>query len=497
MADFLLLETGDRLLLETGDKVVLETPNYVGGSATTGDNIATKTLTFPTVQAGDLAIIQYGQTTTDTLSADATDSGFTLIDTTDDGTNRRLVYTKTCDGSEDGTTITFTTSPIGRHSGQLVVYRGCTFGSIDSAVETGTDLTHESPPVTTTVADQPTVIMVMERISSGTASYTVPTGWTKRQEHAVVGSGGFTGAVADDLAATRASSTLVTPGSWVGSGTNAANVVTTTILLVPDTAGGTDATVTGLSVVAGVASVPAPALSSLEEAVTVIAVASVPAPALASTEVAVTVAAVAAVPAPALSSTEEAVTVAAVVAIPTPEIPVAASVTTVSAVTTVGTVGISAGLTATAVSATAAVPTIGISAGLTAGVVPVVAAVGTAGISAGLTVTAVSAVADVPAPSLPTGPMAAVVAAIAAAPAPTLHTGSTVTTVAVAGVAALAAPTVSVPVSQTVTPSLVAARAAVGTPPVIGDGSAAAGEPVPHRGQVHGRFPSFEFRRRY
>lgn len=209
---------------------------YVGGGATSTDNVASKTLPFPAgVLAGDIAVVFWGRLNTGTVATDPTSVGFASAKVTTKGSLTRSVYTKVCTGSESLSLVTVAVAANERHTATLVVYRDATLGTIQELSETATDLSHDCPPVTTTKANEPVLIAVSERISSGTASYTVPSGWTKRQEHASVGSGGTTTAVADDLPSTptRAAGTVVTPGPWVGSGTATPNVVTTAVSLIP------------------------------------------------------------------------------------------------------------------------------------------------------------------------------------------------------------------------------------------------------------------------
>jgi hypothetical protein len=207
---------------------------YVGGAATSGGLVATLTLTFPTVQAGDKAFIFWAHTSPATVSVDPTAAGFAYADYYSDSTLGRRLYIKTCTGTEGGSTITFTVAAAQLMSAVMVVYRGCTIGAISTWYETGTDLIKDPPAQIITRPDETLVSAVCEKVTTGTASYTPPAGVTKRQEHANVGTNGITSAVGDDLPSpVRAVGTAVAPGSWTGSGTASGMGVFTTVSLIP------------------------------------------------------------------------------------------------------------------------------------------------------------------------------------------------------------------------------------------------------------------------
>lgn len=203
-----------------------------------GGNAGTLTgLTWPTVQAGDLALLVWTGVSTTTWTDP---SGWTLVaeHTGGSGSLRSRLYYRVCTGSESGS-ITLTHADINRQSAVLAVYRGAHPTSpidawADRDEDAATDV-HACPQVTTGHADCVIVTAVGERVTGGTTDYTPPTGYTERADTDALasGTGGTITALADDgLATSRPSGTSVTPPPWVGT-VSTGNVVTWTISVRP------------------------------------------------------------------------------------------------------------------------------------------------------------------------------------------------------------------------------------------------------------------------
>jgi len=208
-------------------------------SGVDGGNASTLTgLTWPTVQAGDLALLVWTGVSTTTWTDP---SGWTLVAEHNGGSGslRSRLYYRVCTGSESGS-ITLTHADINRQSAVLAVYRGAHPTSpidawADRDEDTATDV-HACPQVTTGHADCVIVTAVGERVTGGTTDYTPPTGYTERADTDALasGTGGTITALADDgLATSRPSGTSVTPPPWVGA-VSTGNVVTWTISVRPD-----------------------------------------------------------------------------------------------------------------------------------------------------------------------------------------------------------------------------------------------------------------------
>ena len=128
---------------------------------------------------------------------------------------------------------------------------------------------------------------------------------------------------------------------------------------VTTSSGGTDATVTGLTTVAAVASAAAPGLTMVEQAATVAATTTVGAPNLFMVEQATTVAATTTVAAPGLSMVEQPTTVASTTAVGSPTLVASVTITTttVAATTTAAAPGLTMVEQPTTVTATTTVGT--------------------------------------------------------------------------------------------------------------------------------------------
>ena len=235
-----------------------------GGGNVANINTAANPVTWPAgIQSGDTAIVLWimQNTVTPTIP-----SGFTVptggaFDGSTGSARYRFMW-RTCDGSESGN-LSLTNSTAGgtanRQSAVLIVYRGLNAanpidGTPQTRDETSSGTTHASPSVTTGVANAVVWVGVGERATTGTNAWTPPSSPFNNEradsDGAATGSGGTIVAGGDDgLAVSRASGTVVTPGSWTsGNAFASANVVTWTVSLKPgaqsaaaNTAGETDA----------------------------------------------------------------------------------------------------------------------------------------------------------------------------------------------------------------------------------------------------------------
>lgn len=199
---------------------------YIGGDANGGNVDNLTGVTWPTHQNGDYAFIV--MTNQDT-STPTTPTGFTQLDTDQDGNVESTLYYKVCDGSSESGDVSLAWSTINRVTATLAVYRGATgTPTVASAAEGSTDTTHACPSVSFT-GSHVILTHVSERTASGgTTSGTAPTGHTKRVEFGTSGSGGTWTAWSDNLTAT--STSPQTPDDWTGTA-SASSVVTRTIAL--------------------------------------------------------------------------------------------------------------------------------------------------------------------------------------------------------------------------------------------------------------------------
>ena len=205
-----------------------------------GGNVTNITdVIWPTVEAGDVAILGWLGQNTSTQTA----SEFTAIDSVDgdSGASRMSLKYRICNGSEDGGTVSLVGSAANRQCAVLAVWRGLhatspidTYAVRDESVS-GT--THANPQVTTGFADCVIATLIGERASTGTTGWTAPSGYTERADSTTLatGTGGTICALADDgLATSRPAGTNVTPPVWTStSGFATANILTWTVSLRP------------------------------------------------------------------------------------------------------------------------------------------------------------------------------------------------------------------------------------------------------------------------
>lgn len=213
------------------------------GADSAGGNVATLTgLTWPAVQANDVAVMWW----LGINSVTWTDPGnFTLINSTDGdtGASRMRLYYRVCTGAETGD-VSLVHSAADRQCAVMAIYRGCdpvtpinltTGWAVRDESASGT--THACPQVTTDVADCVVLTAIGERASSGTTGWTAPPGYTERADSdgLATGTGGTSCALADDgLATSRPAGTNVTPPVWTSTnGFATANILTWTVSIRP------------------------------------------------------------------------------------------------------------------------------------------------------------------------------------------------------------------------------------------------------------------------
>lgn len=193
---------------------------FVGTSANGGNVTALTTansaaITWPTVQAGDLAIIAWTFQNTATPT-DPTSQTFTLYDQVDDGSCRSRLLYRVCTGSESGTIAGWSNSIPNRQTAVLFVVRGYVSFVATSATEPGTSTTHDCPAIGTGngAATGDSVIVIGTDRSGLTTTATPPSGWAKRttSEFGLAASGGTYTGVADD--GLTGQTMPVDPGSW-------------------------------------------------------------------------------------------------------------------------------------------------------------------------------------------------------------------------------------------------------------------------------------------
>jgi hypothetical protein len=211
---------------------------FVGTSANTGNVTALTTansaaVTWPTVQAGDLAVLAWTMQNTATPT-DPTSQAFTLASPmVDDGSCRSRILTRVCTGSESGAISGWSNSIQNRQSAVLFVVRGYSaVSAIVSASEAGTSTTHDCPAVGTGngAANGDSVIVIATDRAGTTTTGTPPAGFSKRttSETGSVGGGGTYTGIADD-GLTTAQTFPVDPASWTL--TSGSTAVTWTLAL--------------------------------------------------------------------------------------------------------------------------------------------------------------------------------------------------------------------------------------------------------------------------
>lgn len=168
--------------------VMVGTPSAVGVS-----NV-NLTLTWPTgIQSGDRAVLHWMHTTgsTTTTGPDAISKPFNQLETPPvDGTGSLEAWDRLCDGTETGT-FTLVRNTTTRHCAVLSVWRDMgPLDQISTVSPTGGDGLYPLPSVTPTVDGGTLLIATSERVSTGSTSATVPTGFTIAGQAAAAGSNG-------------------------------------------------------------------------------------------------------------------------------------------------------------------------------------------------------------------------------------------------------------------------------------------------------------------
>jgi len=213
---------------------------YVGSGAD-GQNGTAVAPTYPAgIQAGDVAYLAW--TYQSTATGVTNPSGYLQQGTANmaSGSGTVRVLTRVLDGSETaGQAITCAAST-NKMTAALEVLRGVDTanvinGSVQFRAETVAGTTHACPSATPTVSGCVALTGIAERSSTGTSSYTAPSGYTKRAEGVTTAAGMTITAIADDgLATPHASGTAVTPPVWTSGNTfSTANVETFTWLVPP------------------------------------------------------------------------------------------------------------------------------------------------------------------------------------------------------------------------------------------------------------------------
>lgn len=211
-------------------------------AATGGKNEAAGTdvnITVPVgVQAGDALILFYWLSGT-TVTA-VSPSGFSLIDGPfDKGTVlRAYAFQKVATGAEAGNTLTVAASASSatKRYVNLVAYSGtdttAPVQTYQAFVEVTAGTTHTAPNVAVTGSGSWVLEAFADRGSPGSTSWTVPGGFTKRDEQVGTGGGALTTAVAGTAAPVSAG---VNGGdTWTSaSGLSTASAVGWTLALNP------------------------------------------------------------------------------------------------------------------------------------------------------------------------------------------------------------------------------------------------------------------------
>lgn len=190
-------------------------------SATAGGNVTTLNIAYPSLLVADAAILIWSSSSGNTITDP---SGWVAqgTATSAQGGLRTKIYSKVLVGTETGN-VGLVMNGTNRQTADMLIYRGCDqttpVNALTSHNEGSTAVTsHVCPAVTPTVAGCSIVTLIGERQSTGTTSWTVPSGYTGRADSGSAGSGsaGTSTAVADDgLSAVNASGTPVTPPNWV------------------------------------------------------------------------------------------------------------------------------------------------------------------------------------------------------------------------------------------------------------------------------------------
>lgn len=163
--------------------------SYVGGdaqsSANTNGGTNTITVTLPTIQANDFALLFLSKGNNDTLTTNPTSSGFTSLHTATNGTtNSTYVWYKKLVGNE--TTLTATWTNAAYNAMGVAVYRGVDASQPFNATYTGgTFTTNDATPdfsAITTVSANTQIVYIANAVkntsTSAAVTWTAPSGTT-------------------------------------------------------------------------------------------------------------------------------------------------------------------------------------------------------------------------------------------------------------------------------------------------------------------------------
>lgn len=205
---------------------------YVGGATSSAtSSVTSRTLTIPTVQNDDFALIVFGHGTANQPAP----SGWTLGDAANVGSAYGEIFTRRLTAADSGSTVTLTIGTSQRMTATLAVYRGVDSAAFAHTTDSGTSTSHALVPVTAADGGSVAVTALFERSSTPSTVFTQPASYTMRQSSFGVGTGSCSSAFADLLG------TVVPDGSNVGTGatwtSDGANVaIGWTIALEPSTA---------------------------------------------------------------------------------------------------------------------------------------------------------------------------------------------------------------------------------------------------------------------
>lgn len=199
--------------------------SYVGAAQSSG-NVTTHSVTVPAgVSAGDLILVAFATAGTVT----ATPAGYTLIDSGAGGNVTLWLYGRVADGSESGTTVSFTISAAGRSNLGLLVLSGVGASPIGAYAIAGhagaASTAHTMPSITSTATGSVAVAFAAERgtLTAG-QTWAGPAGYAERVDSNYGGSGAI-----GLYAGTRLTAT--TAGDAMGGGTATGSVSTTNAVM--------------------------------------------------------------------------------------------------------------------------------------------------------------------------------------------------------------------------------------------------------------------------
>jgi PKD repeat protein len=182
------------------------------------------------VQAGDQLVLVVSANRATTI---ATPTGWTQLDTRQDGSLTSSVFTRTADGATAGSTVAADLGAQSKVATTLAAYAGAQppLDALSSVAATSsTQLTSPS----TNIADADSVVIsYWANKTSDNTGWTVPTGVTERAASTGTGGGRVLAVIGD---------TIAPAGAWAGttatSATAASKAIAWTIVLTPTTGGG-------------------------------------------------------------------------------------------------------------------------------------------------------------------------------------------------------------------------------------------------------------------